>query len=93
MAMSAPGGYPFRAALIRINANPCQGVIMRRNLATEIPMSFGNLLYLILVGVMFSSFGIVLAYMSHQQSKLGPEMLGDTPRQPKPVQEDHLLAA
>ena len=38
-------------------------------------MSTGNLLYLIMCLCAFGGFAAVLAYMSHQQTKLGPEMI------------------
>ena len=54
-------------------------------------MSTGNILYLVLCIGTFAVFAAVLAYMSHQQTKLGPETIGkpatqapDRPDEDKP---------
>lgn len=43
-------------------------------------MSTGNMLYLVLCIGAFTVFAVVLAYMSHQQTKLGPETIGGPAR-------------
>jgi hypothetical protein len=42
---------------------------------------------------MFAGFGIVLAYQSWQQAKLGPEMIGSVPADDRHVEQAHGTAA
>jgi hypothetical protein len=53
-------------------------------------MTTGSALYLLMCLVTFGGFSAVLAYVSWQQSKLGPEMLSDPEPQPK---SDHAVTA